>query len=552
MSVNEKMTMLADAVRSKSGLTGKLSIDGMTAAVNNISGDGTDTSDATALAGDVSASEVFYNADGRQTGTLADTAVTISGNTVTAPAGRLRTAVDQTIPAGSVTLSGDVITVEEGYVPAETKTVPAGSVTLSGAVVNVTEGYVFAETKTVPSGAVQIDASQNKVIITEGYVSANELIIPDGGGSGGGSGGGGGGGDYYKCTSACEPEMVTYLTVSGAGTASVNGDYVKTDIINSVGGEVWEQTLGGTYCYQYDGYWALDRDYDTYWQAALYYSPDMAHWSCGRITNEDESQSFPTGEHPAPTSYLREVITNPDVAYTWDGYKAVLTDGVYAFEDTPTTGLTYGNGFTPVANRIYNSDATVIVAALWTGADPALVFYAPLISNVSTAETGQVMVNNGNVTFGPTGALFTGDNYLEISDVSALPFEGLPLTMYAELQFLDLSSQFNHLLTLGNELGFRYYDALEVFWNGSSIQASTQVNTAGIYKACVTYDGVTVSFYVDGVLAGSEMFDLNVGNNGSFRIGGLPRFGNGKGCVANVRVYTRCLSADEVAELSNA
>ena len=42
MSVNEKMTLLADAVRSKSGATGLLSIDGMTTAVNSITvgGDG--------------------------------------------------------------------------------------------------------------------------------------------------------------------------------------------------------------------------------------------------------------------------------------------------------------------------------------------------------------------------------------------------------------------------------------------------------------------------------------------------------------------------------
>ena len=37
MGINSKMTALADAVRSKSGVTGKLSIDGMTAAVNGIS-----------------------------------------------------------------------------------------------------------------------------------------------------------------------------------------------------------------------------------------------------------------------------------------------------------------------------------------------------------------------------------------------------------------------------------------------------------------------------------------------------------------------------------
>ena len=51
MSVNEKMTLLADAVRSKSGTTGPLSIDGMTTAVNSITvGSGIDGSTDTPVA----------------------------------------------------------------------------------------------------------------------------------------------------------------------------------------------------------------------------------------------------------------------------------------------------------------------------------------------------------------------------------------------------------------------------------------------------------------------------------------------------------------------
>ena len=44
---------------------------------------------------------------------------------------------------------------------------------------------------------------------------------------------------------------------------------------------------------------------------------------------------------------------------TWDGYKAIITTGVYSFEETLTTGLTYGNGFTPIVNKVYNQDATI-------------------------------------------------------------------------------------------------------------------------------------------------------------------------------------------------
>ena len=59
MSVNEKMTLLADAVRAKSGTTGPLSIDGMTTAVNSITV-GIDTSDATAVASDIATGKTAY------------------------------------------------------------------------------------------------------------------------------------------------------------------------------------------------------------------------------------------------------------------------------------------------------------------------------------------------------------------------------------------------------------------------------------------------------------------------------------------------------------
>jgi hypothetical protein len=54
---------------------------------------------------------------------------------------------------------------------------------------------------------------------------------------------------------------------------------------------------------------------------------------------------------------------------TWDGYKAVLTDGVYTFEGTLTTGLVYGDGFIPEVDKIYDADAKVIIANLF-GAYP--------------------------------------------------------------------------------------------------------------------------------------------------------------------------------------
>ena len=58
------------------------------------------------------------------------------------------------------------------------------------------------------------------------------------------------------------------------------------------------------------------------------------------------------------------VYTVVEVPPEWSGYKAVLTDGVYSFEETVTEGLTFGNGFTPVVGKIYDTEAMVEVARL--------------------------------------------------------------------------------------------------------------------------------------------------------------------------------------------
>ena len=61
-------------------------------------------------------------------------------------------------------------------------------------------------------------------------------------------------------------------------------------------------------------------------------------------------------------SYEPEAPLPPN---TWNGYKAVLvtdTDGgqYYEFEETLTEGLTFGKGFTPVVDKVYDSEAMIM------------------------------------------------------------------------------------------------------------------------------------------------------------------------------------------------
>lgn len=52
---------------------------------------------------------------------------------------------------------------------------------------------------------------------------------------------------------------------------------------------------------------------------------------------------------------------------TWSGYKAILSDNIYSFADTVTTGLTYGKGLTPTVGKIYDTDVLFEVKYLFNG-----------------------------------------------------------------------------------------------------------------------------------------------------------------------------------------
>lgn len=161
--------------------------------------------------------------------------------------------------------------------------------------------------------------------------------------------------DFYKCAAVHEAQAggVCYI-ISGCPTSEVNGTYLPTEYTT----EDWEGSTqpvysNGTYYYYYnpsDLMWCIGVDYNNVgvW---MYYI-------------ENDSCYIPDGDIVSGMNCTESTVATSSA--TWDGYKAVLSNGSYSFEETLTTGLTY-SVVTPTVDGIYSADALVEVKTLYEG-----------------------------------------------------------------------------------------------------------------------------------------------------------------------------------------
>ena len=184
----------------------------------------------------------------------------------------------------------------------------------------------------------------------------------------------------------------------------------------------------------------------------------------------------------------------------------------------------------------------------------------------ATASDSSGLGNTGGVYGGATwttgkvgGALsFDGSSgTMNVPNVTGLPAGNTPHTIAAWVKVTSLPSNRAWILLLGNEgtgshhwlLTHSGWTQLGV-WNGAQAHPTLPV---GEWKhLAVTFDGTTLTGYMDGVTVGSSaaQFDLE----------GMPlTLGQGhiwenyfSGLIDDVRIYSRALDATEIAALANA
>lgn len=239
-------------------------------------------------------------------------------------------------------------------------------------------------------------------------------------------------------------------------------------------------------------------------------------------------------------------------AKTWSGYKAVFDSaaGTWSFESGITEGLPY-TSVTPIVGGIYSADALVRVASLYNGIPTdGLVLYAPFMSDMNTAETGQAINYQNSVSFGTVDGIQCA--HLTGSDIS-IQIEGISdISVSLFLKIPSGSGSWNgsylFLYGGGNSQVFGLQAKGSNFyfsgWNNDfSIDKSIGTN---FQHVCLTYNGNVVETYFNGIASTNAAKTLSLPTSSALRLGheSLDMY------ICALRVYNRRLDASEIALLA--
>ena len=261
---------------------------------------------------------------------------------------------------------------------------------------------------------------------------------------------------------------------------------------------------------------------------------------------------------------------------TWNGYKAVLvTDDegkkYYEFEETLTEGLTYGNGFTPEVDKVYDSEAMIEVANLWTNYIPmptdGLIFYTALKEQKSSDELGTPLTYYGSPKqsyvyddeLKQTVCKFEGGAIATPANQYVLPKQ-ITMSMWVKA-FTDASAPWAlNMQKQGSAKSYLLRTDSVVVWNNSYDQEFVLPDSNDRTKwhhYSMTCDGQNLRGYLDGSLVVSQQIStssfgssdyapISIGTNSGFS----ENSADFEGYITAVRVYNRVLSDDEIKLLS--
>ena len=521
----------------------------------------------------------------------------VSGNVVTIPAGYHDATTQTVAEMAEPSVSANVVTIPVGYNKTEKGvTIPeaeiiygrseGGNVTKHS--LSISAGYIPEEQSwtfyvtdlnginatadKMLSGTVSLDASgekitgniptvtatavNNVVTVPVGYIAEQQTFQISGEGSV--TPPESGTMEFYKCAAVYGPHNVDCYVVTGCPDEAVNGTYMPTE--NTT--EDWEgnqQTVysNGSYYYYYEPSdymgWGISTDYTGY---LTYRGGVGSSWS-------DSDWNEVTGMSCAESK--AEVDT--DVPKTWDGYKAVLADGVYSFESDVTTGLTYGSAYKPIVDKLYSPDASLCFQGIKMAIPDDPLIYLSLSGQASTAETGQALTYPGELkkyTFseiidGIPCITFSSSNGVIVDQ--SLPLDGdFTISSWCRANsYSGVASIWKIGTETKNEMRLGTGDngnlIIETYSSdGQRSEISNVGKQFSWFHIVVKKQSNIVSAYLDGYFVGAVEWNITLIDDGTCHVG-YPHGSSGLGASsrsqAAFRFYARALSDDEIFALAN-
>ena len=205
-------------------------------------------------------------------------------------------------------------------------------------------------------------------------------------------------------------------------------------------------------------------------------------------------------------------------AKTWTGYKAVLEDGVYSFEETVTDGLDY-TIITPEVGKVYTADALILVSYVYEGMPqayldlPLTTDYNGTLNGVTTGFSGGVV---GNLSFVDGALNFPGgSSYLNLTGVTTDILQGdftifMMVNQTSTSRTSYLAAQDDYYIGMDDYYG-KYniwagnngWNILQADTSGRENSGNGNINRVYNQDVALTYvhKGNTWQLYVNGVLS---------------------------------------------------
>lgn len=489
-------------------------------------------------------------------------ALTVAKNKVTVPVGYIKSQRVAEIPVKTATLNENTVTIPEGYNNGQSLSVPVVSAVNDGEFVTVPVGYIRVEQKFKVAGGVEIDfvtATANDILagkvgadvngnpvygnlqtvtatltdnvvtvpkgniaeaqtltvaeMAEPSVSANVVTIPVG---------------YNKTQKTKTIPEAGELSVSG-NTVTCPIGYVKS-VRTATVPEAGQTTVSGNVVTTPPGYVKSERKTtvgtakgastitpgtsDQTIAAGTYLTGALTVKGDANFTEENIADGVSmwgkVGTHKGGSSMEFYKCASVDTsARTWTGYKAVLTDGVYSFEETLTTGLSYLGGMEVKKGLVYSQDAKLRCPYTYSPCVCLAHFDGNAVDSTGTCKltkANQIGTDTGTVKFGFSSLNF---NYQGTIEECYLAIENLPELDAFTFEFWENQKASNFT---GSRLIFRcmpedvrMYTPDSLTWEQGVWRHHAFVRDAG---------STTVREYVNGTKIAEIEFSAKLGGNG--------------------------------------